>query len=243
MDVFLVPLGAERHELYCEPSDDDETAAEAAATPGFFARMRRRFSEMLRAAEAARARRARGEYDPIDTWWERTRARVLAKVADAVAEQRLLWHLRHETAAHLHHPSDMSSERALALMRASMVRDRDRHLRWLVIDALLMLFTGVVLFLVPGPNLIGYYFAFRVVGHYLSWKGAKQGLEGVSWTTSPCDPLIELRDTLGAGLAPPQRDARIDAIAERLRLPRLSLFVTRICWPGSVAEPGPAAGA
>jgi len=119
MDVFLVPLGAERHELYCEPSDDDEKAAENAATPGFFARMRRRFSEMLRAAEAARARRARGEYDPIDTWWERTRARVLAKVADAVAEQRLLWHLRHETAADLHHPSDMSSERALALIEKS----------------------------------------------------------------------------------------------------------------------------
>jgi hypothetical protein len=241
MDVFLVPLGAERHELYCEPSDDDETAAQSAATPGFFTRMRRRFTEMLHAAEAARARRARGEYDPIDTWWERTRARVLAKVADAVAEQRLLWHLRHLSEARLHHPSDMSAEQALAIMRASMIRDRDRHLRWLLIDAVLMLVTGVVLFLVPGPNLIGYYFAFRVVGHYLSWKGAKQGLEGVTWTASPCDPLIELRVALR--LQPPQRDAHIDAVAERLRLPRLSLFVNRICWPGSVAEPGPAGGA
>ena len=137
--------------------------------------MRRRFTEMLRAAEAARARRARGEYDPIDTWWERTRARVLAKVADAVAEQRLLWHLRHLDAAHLYHPSDMTGERALAIMRASMVRDRDRHFRWLVIDTLLMLVLGVGLFFVPGPNVIGYYFAFRVVGHYLSWKGAQAG--------------------------------------------------------------------
>ena len=241
MDVFLVPLGAERHELYCEPSDDDEAAADSGApAPGFFARMRRRFTEMLRAAEAARARRARGEYDPIDTWWERTRARVLAKVADAVAEQRLLWHLRHETAAHLHHPADMSGERALGLMRASMVRDRDRHFRWLIIDSILMLLSAALV-VVPGPNVIGYYFAFRVVGHYLSWKGAKQGLEVVTWTTSPCDPLIELRDALR--LQPPQRDAHIDAVAERLRLPRLSLFVNRICWPGSVAEPGPAAGA
>jgi hypothetical protein len=164
---------------------------------------------------------------------------VLAKVADAVAEQRLLWHLRHHTVARLHHPSDMTGERALGLMRASMVRDRDRHFRWLVIDALLMVVLGVGLFFVPGPNVIGYYFAFRVVGHYLSRKGATHGLEAVTWTTSPCDPLIELRDALK--LAPVQREARIDAIAERLRLPRLALFVNRICWPGSVAEPRPAA--
>jgi Mitochondrial K+-H+ exchange-related len=242
MDVFLVPLGTERHELYCEPSDDDEVAADAgAAAPGFFSRMRRRFSEMLRAAEAARARRARGEHDPIDTWWERTRARVLAKVADAVAEQRLLWHLRHHTAARLHHPSDMAGERALEIMRQSMVRDRDRHLRWLVIDALLMVVLGVGLFFIPGPNVIGYYFAFRVVGHYLSWRGARQGLAAVTWTTAPCDPLIELRDALD--LAPQQRDARIDELAERLRLPQLALFVNRICWPGAVAEPRPAGSA
>jgi hypothetical protein len=240
MDVFLVPLGTERHELYCEPSDDDAAVASDAPAPGFFARMRRRFSEMLHAAEADRARRARGEYDPIDTWWERTRARVLAKVADAVAEQRLLWHLRHHTSALLHHPPDMTGERALELMRVSMTRDRERHFRWLLIDAVLLILSAALV-IVPGPNVLGYYFAFRVVGHYLSWKGAKQGLDAVTWSTAPCDPLIELRDALT--LTPPQREARIDAIAERLRLPRLSLFVNRICWPGAVVEPRPAASA
>jgi hypothetical protein len=236
MDVFLVPLGAERHELYCEPSDDDEAAAGTETqAPGFFARMRRRFTEMLRAAEQARARRARGEHDPIDTWWERTRARGLAKMADAIAEQRLLWHLRKHTEARLFHPSDMASDKALEIMRASMVRDRDRHFRWLIIDAVLMLITGPGLFFVPGPNVIGYYFAFRVVGHYLSWKGARQGLDAVTWSTAPCEPLGELRAALR--LAPPERDVRIDEIAARLELPRLALFVTRICWPGSDSPP------
>jgi hypothetical protein len=229
MDVFLVPLGPERHELYCEPLEDDEAATAAdAPAPGLFARLRRTFSDTLRAAELARARRARGEYDPIDTWWERVRARVLAKVADAVAEQRLLWHIRHCDAARLFHPPDMTADRALAIMRESMVRDRDRHFRWLVIDAILMMITGPGLFFVPGPNVVGYYFAFRVVGHFLSWRGAKHGLSGVSWTTAPCDPLIELRDAIH--LAPPQRDARVDDVAARLHLPRLSLFVSRIAW-------------
>jgi hypothetical protein len=240
MEVFLVPLGSGRHELYCEPSDDDAATADAGDGPGFFARMRLRFSEMLRAAEVARAKSARGEDDPIDTWWERAKAWVLAKVADAVAEQRLLWNLRHCTAARLHHPPDMSADDALAIMRASMVRDRDRHLRWLVIDAILMVVLGAALFFVPGPNVLGYYYVFRVVGHYLSWKGAKHGLEAVAWTTSPCDPLAELRDAIA--LAPAQRDARVDDVAARLRLPRLSLFVARIAWNAG-AQPRPATGA
>jgi chorismate mutase len=228
MDVFLVPLGAERHELYCEPSDDDESATGTATpAPGLFARLKRRFDEMLLAAEVARAKRAAGEHDPIDTWWERTRARVLAKVADAVAEQRLLWHLRHLAAARLQHPPDMTADQALAIMRASMVRDRDRHFRWLVIDTILMLIS-LALVIVPGPNILGYYFAFRVVGHYLSWRGAKKGLDGVSWTTAPCDPLIELREAID--LAPQQRDARVDAVAARLHLPRLAMFVERVAW-------------
>jgi hypothetical protein len=241
MDVFLVPLGAERHELYCEPSDDEAAAGTDTPAPGFFARMRRRFTEMLRTAEQARARRARGEHDPIDTWWERARARVLARMADAIAEQRLLWHIRHQTEARLFHQPDVTPDQALAIMRGSMLRDRARHLRWLVIDAVLMLITGPGLFFVPGPNVIGYYFAFRVVGHFLSWKGAKRALERVTWTTAPCAPLIELKAALR--LMPPERDDRIDAIAAELHLPRLPLFVTRICWPGSDSPPRTDGGA
>ena len=31
-----------------------------------------------------------------------------------------------------------------------------------------------LLFLVPGPNVIAYYFAFRMVGHYFSLRGARK---------------------------------------------------------------------
>lgn len=223
-----MPLGSDRHELYCEPSDDDEavTGAETPA-PGYFARLRRNFSATLRAAELARVRRARGEYDPIDTWWERLQARVLARVADAVAEQRLLWHIRHCNAVRLFDPPDMTAERALTIMRESMVRDRDRHFRWLAIDSVLMIASGALV-IIPGPNVIGYFLVFRVVGHFLSWRGARHALDGVDWTTAPCDSLIELRDALA--LPQPERDARIDEVATRLHLPRLPLFVSRLAW-------------
>jgi hypothetical protein len=234
VDVFLVPLGSDRHELYCEPSDGDEVVTDAdAPAPGYFARLRRSFSETLRAAELARIRRARGEHDPIDTWWERLRARVLAKVADAVAEQRLLWHIRHCDAVRLFDPPDMTADRAMAIMRESMVRDRDRHFRWLAIDSVLMVASGALV-IVPGPNVLGYYLVFRVVGHFLSWRGARHALDGVTWTTAPCDQLVELRDALALPQA--ERDARVDDVAERLHLPRLPLFISRLAWVDAKAS-------
>jgi hypothetical protein len=105
MEVFLIPLGADRHELYCE-APQAEAEPEEADRPrgGLLARLRLRFSERLAAAERDRALRATGDVPDVpDTWWERLQARTLAWIADAIAEQRLLWHLRHQEAADLGH--------------------------------------------------------------------------------------------------------------------------------------------
>ena len=98
-------------------------------------------------------------------------------VAEAVAEQRLLWHLRRQTSATLFFPDDMSEPAAVDCICAASSRAiSTSHRRWLIIDSLWFVASGV-LFFVPGPNVVAYYFAFRLVGHYLSWRGAQQGLE------------------------------------------------------------------
>jgi len=191
--------------------------------------LKRKFTEVLTAAEHDRSRSA-GETHAPTTLWERLKCRALAWIADAIAEQRLLWSLRQETAAILHYPADLSGPDALALARASLVRDRDRHFKWLVIDAVLMLLS-VALVLVPGPNVLGYYFAFRVVGHFLSWRGARQGLDCVQWELVPSETLVELRRAIG--LAPPQRERHLLDIAARLRLDQLPTFVERVAYPGA----------
>ena len=53
-------------------------------------------------------------------------------------------------------------------------------MKWIIIDGLLFAASGVFFF-VPGPNLVAYYFGFRLVGHYLSRRGAKHGLTEVRW--------------------------------------------------------------
>jgi Mitochondrial K+-H+ exchange-related len=231
MDVFLIPLGADRHELYCEAPQAEAGPEEADRPRGLIAGLRQRFTERLAAAERDRARRVNGDPPDVpDTWWERVQARTLAWIADAIAEQRLLWHLRHQDTAHLHFPADMPAERALAVARASLARDHDRHRFWLIVDSLLMVLSAALV-LVPGPNLIGYYFAFRVVGHFLAWRGARQGLDRVQWVLAPSQPLVDLRQALG--LAPLQREQQVVDIASRLQLAQLPTFVGRVAWPGA----------
>ena len=221
MDVYLVPVGVERYELYCEVSDD--AAEEAGEEPaGFFARLKHRFQVML--AEAERERRL-GTPPPEDRGWAaRVRARTMRWVAESIAEQRLLWHLRSQSGACLHYPDDLDEHKAAAILRQQLVRDFDKHRFWLAIDAV-GLVIAAVLTLIPGPNLLAYYFAFRLVGHYLSLRGAKRGLSGVVWQYRPSAPLSELRGLLT--LEPGLREGRVHAVAQSLRLEHLVTFFER----------------
>jgi len=221
MDVFLVPVGSERHELYCEVPDDPQPS-EAAPARGFLTRLVHRFREML--AEAERQRRGRSEAPAPEGWLGRVKARTMRWVAESIAEQRLLWHLRRQTEARLFYPDDLSEEDARLEVRRQLQRDFDKHRFWLAIDSLLFAASGLLV-LIPGPNVVAYYFAFRIVGHYLSLRGARQGLSGVAWCAEPSAPLRELRGALD--LDPATRDQQVVDIALRLQLEHLASFFRR----------------
>jgi hypothetical protein len=223
MDVFVVPVGPEKYELYCETSPEGEVAPEA-HPGGLLGKLRHRFSSMLKAAEERQHRHASEPEEPRG-WAGRLQERTLAWVAERIAEQRLLWNLRKQTTAVAVYPQDMTFEQVMVLIRRMLQRDYERHRVWLVVDTIGLIASGLLM-LVPGPNLLAYYFAFRVVGHWLSMRGATQGLGQVTWTGRPCPPLSELREV--AHLEPGVRDARIHDVAARLRLQHLSTFFERV---------------
>ena len=122
----------------------------------------------------------------------------------------------------------MTFEQVLALVRRTLQRDYERHRLWFVVHAVGLVVSGPFA-LVPGPNLLAYYFAFGVVGHWLSMRGARQGVHRVSWSSRPCPPLAELRDV--AMLEPPARDAKILDVAARLHLSHLTSLFRRAARP------------
>jgi hypothetical protein len=229
LEVFLVPVGPDRHVPYCEPHDGDPVVAAGESGPGPWRGLARRFREVLAAAERSGARAAAGP-DERPGLARQIKRRVLRWVADRVAEQRLLWQLRSAERAALVYPSDLDAAEADRQLRQALRRDADRHRRWLIVDGIILVFTGLFAVL-PGPNLLAYYFAFRCVGHFLSWRGARHGLHEVQWTARACPPLVELRKV--AGLDPGVRRAQVREIAARLALPHLAAFFERIALRGA----------
>jgi hypothetical protein len=221
MDVYLVPIGVDRYELYCEvPDEPHEVTAEVL---GFFQRLKHRFAGML--AEAERERRQGHPAREHSGWAARTKARMMRWVAESIAEQRLLWHLRRQEAACFHYPGDITEPPAVAILRRQLGRDFEKHRFWLIIDSIGFIASGL-LFFVPGPNVIAYYFAFRMVGHFLSMRGARQGLQGVSWSNEPSAPLCDLRRAIT--LDGEERDRRVHDVAHALNLEHLVKFFNRM---------------
>jgi hypothetical protein len=225
MHVFLLPLGGNRHELYCEVADDDTQVVEGHAEPGWWGRLRERFRRMVADAEDERAREDSGqpsapkETSGIARW-------VVRKIVEAIAELRLLWLLRRAPAGILVHADDLDSRRALELARAMFAKDYRKHRRWCGIDAVIAAVTGAVFFFVPGPNLIGWYFAFRSWGHFRAFRGAARALDGLSWQMHPSPHLSALREAIGR--PPVERHARLKEIEQALDLDKLAAFVERV---------------
>jgi hypothetical protein len=229
MDVFLIPVDTDRYELYCEMPDEEPAPQTPSSQRSFFRNLIHRFRETI--AEVERERHQPGERPPgPSSLYQRVKRRVLCRVAETIAEQRLLWHLRRQHAAALVHPDDLPGEQAMQHLRVSLRADFEKHRRWLLIDGTLFILSGALV-IVPGPNVIAYYLAFRVVGHYLSWRGARQGLEVVEWRLCPSTVVAELRQAIT--MEPEQRTARVRDVAARLHLERLATFFQRTAVPSA----------
>jgi hypothetical protein len=228
MNVYLIPTTTSgRYELYYEAPDEDvvddadEGGLPNRLTFGGFARVKRRFSELLLEAEEWRHRRHEAQPDAAG-FLVRLRRRIMGFIVERIAEQRLLWHLRKVTEVCASIPADVQESEADAVIRAILKADHDRHRKWFLIDFALLI-PAAALTVVPGPNVLGLYFLFQVVSHYLSWAGARRGLAISPWTFEPSDDLTALRQAMTLGS--PHRQRTFHEIAARLHLEHLPTFL------------------
>jgi len=222
MDVFLVPVAADRYELYCE-EHGDPAAPPVEAPKGFVHRAARHVREQIAEAERE-AHRAAMAPDVPATLPARLKRRTLRWIAESIAGQRLLWQLRTTSDARLSHPDDVTESEARRLLQQSLRRDWERHRFWLVVDGVFGV-VSLAFVVLPGPNVIGYYFLFRIAGHYLSMRGAGHGLSKTAWTLQPSAPLTKLRSVVGHPAA--DRAEVVVGVASSLQLEHLAKFFER----------------
>ena len=221
MNVFLVPVARTRYELYCEPNDADHPPG---AVTG---RLLRRAREVLAAEqEARRDRRTTQAADGNEAGWSaRLRAALTRGLAVWISQHRLLWHMRHVREGVLVHSADLEAEQALSIARGRLQRQSDHHRFWMVIDAIATAIFGPLFFFVPGPNLISWYFAAKMAGHWLSFRGARRGVSGVDWSAQVSSTLDEVREALA--LPAGQRRPRLRELSRELHLDHLATFIER----------------
>jgi hypothetical protein len=216
MTVLLLQIAHQRWEIYTEPPEEE------LAEPGPDDGRIRRWAHL--AATHWRALVDRARCGEGTTWFARQRDEVVVRLAETIANERMLWALGKSGSATLLFPSSLTPADGEALRDRVLANCRRHHGWWLAIDGVLFVASGL-LALVPGPNAIAYYLAFRLVGHWQSWTGAKRASTEVQWALVPDEGLAEL-----AALAAMSRDARrarVDAIARRLHLHRLTAFFER----------------
>ncbi len=81
-------------------------------------------------------------------------------------DESMLARLRPARRIDLHHPAARGGDEVRAAWRDYLNRQWWRHLLWMSVNGVIAPIS-VVLALLPGPNLIGYWFAYRAVHHSL----------------------------------------------------------------------------
>ena len=127
MDVYFIPVGPDRYELYCE-HDDTPTKWSATHAEGLLCRTLRELQGGARPRGTTAAEWRKTASRRSRSWTERMKDRAMCWIAEKIAEQRLLWRLRNESELTLHYPDDMSAEDAARLRpRRAAARSRSPH--------------------------------------------------------------------------------------------------------------------
>jgi hypothetical protein len=153
-------------------------------------------------------------------------------------DEAMLARLRSARRVDLHHPSAQRGADVCAIWQDYLARQWRRHLCWMCINGVIAPFT-LILWVLPGPNLIGYWFAYRTVHHALIlWGIGRVRRNKVPTELYPVMALDLPIERDGTGKA---RHAALDGAAERLdehvaRCPGPS-FRTRDAGDHSTAAP------
>ncbi len=108
-------------------------------------------------------------------------------------DEPLLFRLRTTNRLDLHHPLSQSGAETSMAWQAYLTGRRRRHAIRMIANSLIAPIAGLLLFPLPGPNLIGYWFAYRAIHHTLLIGGIRRALGGKIPITYHPESWLDLR--------------------------------------------------
>lgn len=135
-------------------------------------------------------------------------------------DEPLLRSLRSVRAIEIYYPPPLPEEETRSLWTDYLKSRQGRHTFWFVVNALVSPLT-VLLAPLPGPNLIGYWFVYRAVCHWLAQLGARQARNEQVTTTFLS--TAALNGSFGA-----TDDERIASLSSEFGLLGLDAFIKRL---------------
>ncbi len=104
-------------------------------------------------------------------------------------DEALLARLRTTRLIDIHHPSTLTRDEAHAAWSTFLGRSRRRHWPWFVVNLMISPLT-LILGPLPGPNLVGYWIAYRAVHHWLILLGLGHARKGQIETRFQSDETL-----------------------------------------------------
>lgn len=157
--AFLIRLGADRLVFYTEDHIEPLASVQGRPARGWFRRTARRL-----AACCWRLGRTVGLPTLKLRAWLR---------GGPDPEESLLRGLRHAHALQIHYPGSISEESARETWLAFLAKRRSRHLIGLLANLMIAPFT-LLLIPLPGPNVVGFWFVYRVLAHFWALLGLRK---------------------------------------------------------------------
>ena len=165
MKVYLLSLDDERCVFYSEGPEivaEDTIVAAVAPRAGLRGWVERKY----RSLQLVLTESEKGVGLRVRRIWEWLQKRTYP-------DEPLLRSLRGVRGVELNHPSSLTEDETCRLWNEYLKSRQGRHAFWFVLNALISPVT-LLLAPLPGPNVIGYWFIYRSVCHWLARLGARQ---------------------------------------------------------------------
>jgi Mitochondrial K+-H+ exchange-related len=165
--IYLLLIDHARFFFYSDESEafDDRDCRDDSSNPprsgvrGWLLTKYDRFRSAWQHADSGALHWMRRSWDWLHTW--------------AHPDEAMLARLWSAHSIELYHPAARSGEEVLAIWTDYLRQQWRRHLVWLIVNGVIAP-VSVVFAILPGPNLIGYWFAYRAIHHALVVWGIRR---------------------------------------------------------------------